>query len=148
MSDMPKPMPVPGNWKNARTASNSAKPAMICANSASPWLECPKAAGREKPDDSGADREPAPEPDAFEGREVAEGPEPVEAEHSQAKEQEAEPREGGEKAEDRDQDGRVLQGCVSFWAVLRYTSSTTPEIIQNSPICSTGTIVRLAHPGR
>ena len=87
---------------------------------ASPWLECPKAAGCEKPHDSGADREPAPEPDAFERREVAEGAEPVEAEHSQAKEQEAEPREGGKEAEDRDQDGRVLQGCVSFWALPRY----------------------------
>ena len=120
MIDIAKPMPVPGNWKNAMTASNRAKPGEDLRKEASPRLECPKAAGREKPHDSGADREPAPEPDAFERREVAEDPEPVEAEHSQAKEQEAEPCEGGEEAEDRDQDGRVLQGCVSFWAVPRY----------------------------
>ncbi len=109
MIAIPKPTPVPGNWMNARTASNRAKPARIWRKQASPWLECPQAAGREKPHDSGADREPAPEPGAFERGKVAEGPEPVEAEHSQAKEQEAEPREGGKEAEDRDQDGRVLQ---------------------------------------
>ena len=32
ISAMAKPMPVPGNWKNARTASNRAKPAMIIVN--------------------------------------------------------------------------------------------------------------------
>ena len=32
MSAIAKPTPVPGNWKNARTASNRAMPAMIIAN--------------------------------------------------------------------------------------------------------------------
>ena len=48
------------------------------------------------------------------GRQVAEEAEPVESDHPEAHEDEAEAREGGEEAEYRDQDRRVLHREVPF----------------------------------
>ena len=107
-----KPTPVPGNWKNARTASNRAKPAMIIANQRAHGWSAHRPSG-EEPDDPGGDRQPAPEPDVLERGQVAERPEPVEADDAQAEEQEAEARERREEAEDRDEDGRVLHESPS-----------------------------------
>ncbi len=76
-----------------------------------PRLERPQTDGDEEPDDPGEDGEPAPEPDTLDSREVAERPEPVEAEDAQAEEQMTEAGQCSEEAEDRDQDGRVLHGA-------------------------------------
>ena len=127
MSAIAKPMPVPGNWKNARTASNRAKPAMIIVNVPSPRLESPQATGRENPDDPRGDREPAPQPDALVLREVAEDPEPVEADDPQAIEQEAESGECREETEDRDENWGIFH-CASFKCALFIPREHKPHL--------------------
>ena len=109
-----KPMPVPGNWKNARTASNRAKPAMIIVNVRAHGWSAHRPTGREQPDDPGGDREPAPQPDALVLGQVAEDPEPVEAEDPQAIEQEAESGECREEAEDRNENWGIFHWLPSF----------------------------------
>ena len=108
MIAIPRPMPLPVNWKNARTASNRAIPAMRNREDPCPRLECPQPEGGEEPNDPGGDGEPAPQPDIVQSREVAECAEPVEPKDPQAEEQEAEAGERREETEDRDEDGRVL----------------------------------------
>ena len=119
MSAIPKATPVPGNWKKARTASNRANAGHDLGEDPSPRLERPEAEGGEEPHDAGDDREPAPQPDRLEDRQVAEDAEPIEAEDPQAEEQEAEPRERCEEADDRDEDGWVLHVCPSTWSRRR-----------------------------
>src|SRR5262245_19359989 len=80
---------------------------------ACPALERPETERDEQPGDADGDRQPAPQPDRLDGRNVAEGAEPVEAEDPQAPEQVAEPCEGGKEADDRDQDGWVPH-CSPF----------------------------------
>ena len=87
---MANPTPVPGNWKNARTASNRLKPATIKRRESSPRLERPEPEGDEHPDEPGEDREPSPQSDGLVLRQIAENAEPVEAEQPEAIEQEAE----------------------------------------------------------
>ena len=120
MIAMPKPMPVPGNWMNARTASNRAKPAMISANRrAHGWsAQRPRAASSQTIPVPTASQPHSPT--LFELGKVAERPEPVEADHAQPEEQEAESRECREETEDRDEDGRVLHVCL-LWVLLVVT---------------------------
>ena len=108
MIAIPSATPVPGNWKKARTASNSAEARDDLGEEASPRLERPQSPGGQEPHDPGGDSEPTPQPDVLKGRQVAEHAEPVEAEDPQPEEQEPESRECCEEAEDRDEDGWVL----------------------------------------
>ena len=73
-----------------------------------PGLQGPQAERGQQPGDATGDRQPAPEADALERRDVTQRAEPVEAEQSQAEEQPGEAGHGPEEAEDRDKDGRVL----------------------------------------
>ena len=108
MIAIPSATPVPGNWKKARTASNSPRPAMIWAKRRAHGCSAHSPPGGQEPHDPGGDGEPAPKPDVLKGRQVPEDAEPVEAEDPQPEEQEPESRERCEEAEDRDEDGWVL----------------------------------------
>ena len=119
MIAMPKPTPVPGNWMNARTASNRAKPAMISANRrAHGWsAQRPSAASSQTIPVPTASQPQSP---ALSYWQVAERPEPVEADDAQPEEQEAESFECREETEDRDEDGQVLHVCL-LWVLLVVT---------------------------
>src|SRR3954454_19591779 len=80
---------------------------------ASPRLERPEPECRGEPDDAGGDGEPAPDADVLEGGQITERPEPVEADHSEAHEQEAEAGKGGKEADDRDEDGWITHWTPS-----------------------------------
>ena len=112
MSAIPKPMPVPGNWMNARPASRSAKAVTMSAKSRAHGWSAQRPPATSSQTIPGEDSEPAPESDSLEDRKVAERAEPVEAEELEAEEQVAEPGQRCEEAEDGDEDGWVLHRSV------------------------------------
>ena len=106
-----KPMPDPRELEEREGGLQQGDARDDHREDPSPRLERPEAERSEQPDDPGDDREPTPQADIVQSRQVAEGPEPVEADDPQAEEQEAEPDERREESEDGDEDGWVLHRC-------------------------------------
>ena len=108
MSAIAKPIPLPVNWNMAITASSRANPAMNSANSRAHGWSVHRPSATRIQIGARRDREPAPQPDVLEGRQIAERTEPIEPDDPQAEEQVREAGEEREEAEERDEDGRVL----------------------------------------
>ena len=114
MSIIAMPMPLPGYGSMYRNASKIAKPATSMATIQA------HGCNDHRPNAAASHRTPPriasqPQmPGGFEGREVAQHAEPVEAEQAQAEEQPAEAGQGGKEADDGYEDGRVLHGYNSL----------------------------------
>ena len=125
-----KPTPVPGYSRNHRNASNSASPATTIANAHAHDRSA------QRPYPAAIHATPAPmashahRPALLEGRQIAQGAEPVEAEESKAEVQPVEAGQKREEPDDRDEDGRIFHSDLPPTMRLGYDSTIIRATVQ------------------